>query len=55
MFVRPDLKHGVPARIIHDRAAEFLAEVLQETATLLGVTQLPILGPPPNRWPSGAV
>ena len=31
-------KHGVPARIIHDRAAEFLAEVLQETATSRGVT-----------------
>ena len=41
-------KHGVPARIIHDRAAEFLAEVLQETATLLGVTQLPTSGGHPQ-------
>ena len=31
-------RHGVPSRIIHDRAAEFMAEVLQETASLLGVT-----------------
>ena len=34
-------KHGTPNRIIHDRAAEFLSEVLQETARLVGVTQLP--------------
>ena len=33
--------HGVPAQIIHDRAAEFLSDVLQETAEALGVTQLP--------------
>ena len=37
-------KHGVPLRIIHDRAAEFFAEILQEAATLLGVTQLPTSG-----------
>ena len=29
---------GVPARIIHDRATEFLSEVLQETAALMGIT-----------------
>ena len=34
-------KHGVPNNIIHDRAAEFLSEVLQETAELLGISQLP--------------
>ena len=37
-------KHGVPNRIIHDRAAEFLSEVLQETARLVGVSQLPTSG-----------
>ena len=30
------LKHTVPNKIIHDRAAEFLSEWLQETAELLG-------------------
>ena len=34
-------KHGVPNRVIHDRAAEFFSEVLQETARLIGVIQLP--------------
>ena len=29
-------RHGVPVRIIHDRAAEFLSEVLQETANGFG-------------------
>ena len=42
-------KHGVPSRIIHDRAAEFFAEFLQEAATLLGVTQLPTSGGHPNQ------
>ena len=41
-------RHGVPSRIIHDRAAEFLAEVLQETASLLGITQLPTSGGHPQ-------
>ena len=42
-------KHGVPSRIIiHDRAVEFLAEVLQETASLLGFTQLPTSGGHPQ-------
>ena len=41
-------KHGVPTRLIHDRAAEFLVEVLQETATLLWVTQLPTSGSHPQ-------
>jgi len=41
-------KHGMPSRIIHDRAAEFLVEVLRETATLLGVTQLPTSGGHPQ-------
>ena len=30
------LKHTVPNKIIHDRAADFLSEWLQETAELLG-------------------
>ena len=41
-------KHGVPNRIIHDRAAEFLSELLQETAQLLGVEQLPTSGGHPQ-------
>ena len=34
-------RHGVPSTIIHDRAAEFLADVLQDTAFILGIKQLP--------------
>ena len=30
-------KHRVPSRIVHDKAAEFYAKVLQEEVTLLGV------------------
>ena len=41
-------KHGVPDRIIHDRAAEFFSEVMQETARLIGVTQLPTSGGHPQ-------
>ena len=41
-------RHGVPNKIIHDRAAEFLADVLQETAELLGVRQLPTSGGHPQ-------
>ena len=41
-------KHGVPSRIIHDRAAEFLPEVLQETASLLELTRLPTSGGHPQ-------
>ena len=37
-------RHGVPSQIIHDRVAEFMAEVLQEAASLLGITQLPTSG-----------
>ena len=44
----------MPSRIIHDRAAEFMAEVLQETASLLGVTQLPTSGVTPDRRLGGA-
>ena len=36
-------KHGVPDIIIHDRPAEFFSEVMQETARLVGITQLPNL------------
>ena len=41
-------KHGVPNKIIHDRAPEFLSEVLQETAELLGISQLPTSGSHPQ-------
>ena len=34
----------MPAKIIHDRASEFLSDVLQDTAELLGVQQLPTSG-----------
>ena len=34
-------RHGVPLKIIHDRAAEFLSDVVQDTATILGLKQLP--------------
>ena len=39
---------GVPAMIIHDQAAEFFSEDLQETAAMLGVTQLPTSGSHPQ-------
>ena len=32
-------RHGVPAKIIHDRAAEFLSDVLQHMAAILGLKQ----------------
>jgi len=41
-------RHGVPNRIIHDRAPEFLSDVLQETAHLMGITQLPTSGGHPQ-------
>jgi len=41
-------KHGVPSRIIHDRAAEFLSNILQETAQLIGIKQLPTSGGHPQ-------
>jgi len=41
-------KHGVLSQIIHDRAAEFLAEVLEETESLPGLTQLPTTGGHPQ-------
>ena len=34
-------RHGVPSTIIHDRAPEFLSDVLQDTAFILGIKQLP--------------
>ena len=33
-------QHGVSAKIIHDRAPEFLSDILQDSAELLGVQQL---------------
>ena len=41
-------RHGVSQRIIHDRAAEFLADVLQETAHLMGITHFPTSGGHPQ-------
>ena len=42
-------RHGVlPNQIIRHRVAEFLADVLQETAGLLGVRQLPTSGGHPQ-------
>jgi len=41
-------KHGGPSRMIHDRAAEFLSNVLQETALLIGIEQLPTSGGHPQ-------
>ena len=34
-------RHGVPSTIIHDRAPKFLSDILQDTAFILGVKQLP--------------
>ena len=33
-------KHGVPMRVIPDRAVEFLSNVLQETVQLIEIDQL---------------
>jgi len=41
-------RHGVPSRIIHDRAAEFLSNVIQETTQVVGVKQLPTSGGHPQ-------
>ena len=41
-------RHGVPVKIIHEWAAEFLSDVLQETAQILGVIQLPTSGAHPQ-------
>ena len=40
--------HVVPVKIIHDQAAEFLSDFLQETAQILGVIQLPTSGGHPQ-------
>ena len=34
-LVKPVNRHGGPAKIIHDRAPEFLSDILQDTAELL--------------------
>ena len=34
-------RHGVPSTIIHDRAPEFLSDIPQDTAFVLGIKQLP--------------
>ena len=38
----------MPRKIIHDRAAEFLSDVLQDTASIMGLTQLPTSGGHPQ-------
>lgn len=40
--------HGVPTKIIHDWAAELLSDVLQDTAAILGLRQLPTSGEHPQ-------
>ena len=40
--------HGVPSSITHDRTPEFLSYVLQETAHLIEITQLPTSGGHPQ-------
>ena len=41
-------RHGIPNRTIHDRAAEFLSVVIQKTAYLMGMAQLPTSGGHPQ-------
>ena len=41
-------RHGVPTKIIHDRAVEFLSDVLQDTAAIFGLRQLPTSGGHPQ-------
>ena len=41
-------RHRVPSRIIHDRAPEFLSNVLQDTAVIFGLQQLPTSGGHPQ-------
>ena len=47
-------RHGVPSRIIYDRAAEFLSEILRRYSTLWGFHNYQPQGPPPNKWACGA-
>ena len=49
-------RHGVPSRIIHDRAVEFLAHVSAGNGYVTGSNSgTNLWEPPPNRWLSGAV
>jgi len=41
-------RHGVPSRIIHDLAPEFLSNILQDTAAIFGLEQLPTSGGHPQ-------
>ena len=41
-------RHGVPHKIIHDKAAEFLSNVLQDTASIMGLEQFPTSGGHPQ-------
>ena len=38
-------KHGALSRIFHDLVAEFLSDILQQTAQLMGLEQLPVASP----------
>ena len=41
-------RHGFPSRIIHDLAPEFLSNILQDTAAIFGLQQLPTSGGHPQ-------
>jgi len=41
-------RHGVPSCIIHDRASVFLFDILQDTAAVFGLEQLPTLSGHPQ-------
>ena len=41
-------RNGVPRKIIHDRAAEFLSDILQDTASIMGLGQFPTSGGHPQ-------
>ena len=41
-------RHEVPSRIIHDRTPKFLSSVLQDTAAVFGIQQLPTSGGHPQ-------
>ena len=41
LFGKSDMETRCVMEIIHDRAAEFLPDVLQDTTSIMGLTQLP--------------
>ena len=48
LFGRSDMETRCAMEIIHDRAAEFLPDVLQDTTSIMGLTQLPTSGGHPQ-------